>query len=293
MRSLLFVPADSPRKLAKGLTCGADALIIDLEDSIALSAKAAARASAAEFLAAHRSGPGVPQLIVRINALDSGLADADLDAIIVHRPVAIMLPKANGGDDVQHLAAKVAVREAEAGIEDDVTGIVPIVTESAHAMFRMGSYRGSSRRLRALTWGAEDLAASIGALANRFPDNALTPPFALARNLTLFAAASAEVPAIDTIMADFRDSAALARECAEARRDGFTGKMAIHPAQVAVINEAFTPTTGQIEHARKIIAAFAAMPEAGVVSIDGVMTDRPHLRQAENLLAQARLAGLE
>jgi citrate lyase subunit beta/citryl-CoA lyase len=292
MRSLLFVPADSPRKLAKGLESGADALILDLEDSIAPAAKEIARKGAAEFLQAHGGRTGTPRLLVRINALDSGLAEADLDAVAPCAPWAIMLPKAGGGADVQHLGAKLAVREAENDLADGLIGILPIVTETAAAVFTMGSYRGASRRLRAMTWGAEDLAADIGAQTNRLANGDFSAPFQLARNLMLFSAAAAEVEAVDTVCANFRDETLLRRECMEARRDGFTGKMAIHPAQVAIINDVFLPRPEDIDRAKAIVAAFAENPGAGVLAIDGSMIDRPHLRQAQRLLDRlAAMAG--
>lgn len=285
MRSLLFVPADSPRKLERALTSGADALILDLEDSVAASAKQQGREGAAAFLAAHR-GRATPKLIVRVNALDTGLTDADLDAVVPLAPLAIMQPKAQGGTDVQHLSVKLGVREAEHGLPANTISIVPIVTETAAAMFHLGSYRASSTRLSAITWGAEDLAADIGAESNRFDDATYTPPFALARNLMLFAAASADVDAIDTVFANFRDSDGFRRECLAARRDGFVAKMAIHPDQVAIINEVFSPQPMEIEKAQAIVAAFKANPDAGVLSIAGAMVDRPHLRKAERLLAR-------
>ncbi len=286
MRSLLFVPADSERKLAKALTSDADALILDLEDSIALSAKQNAREGAAAFLAAHASAQS-SRLIVRINALDTGLADADLDAVVGHRPYAIMLPKASGGADVQHLSAKIAVREAENNLEDGAIGIIPIATEHAGAVFTLGSYRGSSQRLVGMTWGAEDLAASVGATHNRESSGAFTSPFMLARNMMLFGAAAADVDAIDTVCADFRNPDLMQRECFEALRDGFTGKMAIHPDQVAIINAVFTPSQQAVDEAQRVAAAFAASPDAGVLAIDGKMYDRPHLRSAERLLKRA------
>lgn len=291
MRSLLFVPADSPRKLERALASGADVLILDLEDSVAMSAKQQGREGAAAFLAAHR-GPTAPKphaspkLMVRVNALDTGLTDADLDAVARFAPAAIMLPKTQGGTDVQHLSVKLNVREAEHGLPAHTISIVPIVTETAAAMFHLGSYRGSSTRLSAITWGAEDLAADIGAETNRFDDATYTPPFALARNLMLFAAASAEVDAIDTVFANFRDHDGFRRECLAARRDGFVAKMAIHPDQVAIINEVFSPQPQEIEKARAIVDAFKANPDAGVLSIAGAMVDRPHLRKAERLLGR-------
>ena len=288
MRSLLFVPADSPRKLAKAATGEADALIIDLEDSIAPSAKDAARRSAADFLKEWRATPRRQRLFVRINALDTGLADADLDAVMPGRPDGVMLPKSQSGVDVQHLGAKLAVREAENDLPDGSTRILPIVTETAQAMFGLGTYAGASRRTCALTWGAEDLSAALGAETNRSADGAYRSPYMLARSLTIYAAAAAGVDAIDTIFGNFRDSAALRAECEAARRDGFAGKMAIHPDQVAIINEVFSPTPEAIEAARAIVDAFAQNPGAGVVGVDGVMYDRPHLRRAERVLGRVR-----
>lgn len=286
MRSLLFVPGDSPRKQEKGLEVGADALILDLEDSVALAEKPKAREIAAGFLARMRGVAGRPTLYVRVNALDTGLTEDDLAAVMPHAPDGIMLPKAEGGLSVAHLGGRLAVHEAEHGLTDGATRILPIATETARAVFSLQSLPGSSPRLSGVTWGAEDLSADIGAETNRGEDGGWTAPFRLARNLTLMAAAAAEVDAIDTINAQFRDLDGLARECREARRDGFVGKMAIHPAQVAIINEAFTPTEAAIAQARRVVAAFAAAPGVGVVGIDGEMVDRPHLRRAERLLAR-------
>ncbi len=284
MRSLLFVPGDSPRKLEKALGVGADALIIDLEDSVALSAKPAARECVREFLTRAKANPGRPLLVVRVNALDSGMIDADLDAIMPAAPDAIMLPKSRHGADVQHLSVKLAVREAENDLADGGTRILPIATETADAIFGLHSYAGSSARLIGLTWGAEDLAAALGAEANRLTEGTYADPYRLARALTLFAARSCDVEPIDTVFANFGDMAGLRAECEAARRDGFTGKMAIHPAQVAIINEVFSPAPEALEHARKVVAAFAANPDAGVLNLDGAMIDRPHLKQAEKLL---------
>jgi len=287
MRSLLFVPADSPRKLDKAMTCGADALIVDLEDSIALDGKARAREAAAAFLKSAVKTPVRPTLIVRVNGLQSGLTDADLDAIIGARPDAIMLPKAEGGASIVHADAKLAVREAISGLPDGHVKIIALATETAAALFRAGSYAGASARLAALTWGAEDLSAELGAETNRDGQGRFLDPYRLARVLCLAGAAAAEVPAIDTVYVDFRDSDGFRRECEEARRDGFSRKMAIHPAQVPMINELFTPTPEAIARAQAVVDAFAANPEAGVVGIGGVMVDRPHLNRAKRLLARA------
>jgi citrate lyase subunit beta / citryl-CoA lyase len=292
MRSLLFVPADGGKKLDKAMASGADAVIVDLEDSIAPERKAEARRSAADFL--HDAVPTRrhPRLIVRVNGLATGLTDADLDAIAPAGPDAIMLPKAQGGGDVIHLDAKLLAREATGGLADGSIKIVAIATETAMALFLAGTFRGASARLEALTWGAEDLSAELGAQATRNADGRLLDVYRLARALCLAGAAAAQVQAIDTVAVDFRDLAALRRESEEARRDGFTGKMAIHPAQVAVINEVFTPTPEQIAEARAVIAAFAASPGKGTIGIDGVMHDRPHLERAQRLLARATAADL-
>jgi citrate lyase subunit beta/citryl-CoA lyase len=289
MRSLLFVPGDSEKKLDKGLSSGADALIVDLEDSVSTDRKAAARQVALAFLKdAKRDGQ---KLFVRVNALDTGLTDDDLDAIVPGRPDAIMLPKAAGGESVAHLHAKLSTREAIAGLPDGAIGIVALATETAASLFTTGTYRDCSPRLAGLTWGAEDLSAELGAEANRDENGRFLDPYRLARTLCLAGASAAGVPAIDTVYVDFRNEAGLRRECEEARRDGFAAKMAIHPAQVAVINAVFTPTPEAIAHARSIVEAFEANPGAGVVGIGGKMYDRPHLVRAKLLLAKAGKAG--
>lgn len=288
MRSLLFVPADNPRKLEKALGTGADALLIDLEDSIAPSGKEAARRGAAEFLRTAMTASERPLLYVRVNALPTGMTDADLDAVMPQRPDGILLPKAVGGADIVHLGAKLAVREAECELPDGGTPILALVGESAKGLLALGSLAGSSARLAGLTWGGEDLSSEIGAEANRDEAGRFTEPYRLARSLTLIAAAAAEVEAIDTVYTNFRDLDGLAADCREARRDGFVAKMAIHPAQVPVINEAFSLSADAIARATAIVAAFAAAGDAGVVGLDGEMLDRPHLLRAQRLLARAK-----
>jgi citrate lyase subunit beta/citryl-CoA lyase len=290
MRSLLFVPGDSPRKLSKGVESGADALILDLEDSVAGDRKAEARATSLAFLKDIGKAARRPRLLVRVNGLDTGLTDDDLDAVVAGRPDAILLPKAEGGPSVIHLDAKLAVREALAGLPDGAIGIMAIATETAAALFAAGTYAGASARLSALTWGAEDLSADIGAETNRDADGNFTGPFRLARSLCVAAAAAAKVAALDTVFVDFRNADGLRREAEEARRDGFVGKLAIHPGQVAVINEVFTPSPAEIAKAEAVIAAFAAAPGVGVVGIGGVMYDRPHLERAKRLLARANIS---
>jgi citrate lyase subunit beta / citryl-CoA lyase len=292
MRSLLFVPADGGRKLDKAMASGADAVIVDLEDSVAAEGKAAARANAADFLKEAVQATKRPRLIVRINGFATGLTDADLDAVVPAQPDAIMLPKAEGGAAIVHADAKLAVREAIAGLPDGHVKIVAIATETASALFLAGTYGGASARLEGLTWGAEDLSAELGAETNRDAEGRFLDPYRLARALCLAAAAAAQVQAIDTIAADFRNLELLRRESEEARRDGFTGKMAIHPAQVPVINEVFTPTAEAVARARAVIAAFERNPGMGTVGIDGVMYDRPHLERAKRLLARAKAAGV-
>jgi citrate lyase subunit beta / citryl-CoA lyase len=292
MRSLLFVPADDAKKLDKAMACGADALIMDLEDSIPAQGKAHARTRAAAFIGEAGKVAQRPRLLVRINGFATGLADADLDAVVPARPDAIMLPKAEGGPDVVRADAKLSAREAISGLPDGSIRIVAIATETATALFLAGTYGGASARLEGLTWGAEDLSAELGAETNRDGEGRFLDPYRLARALCLAGAAAARVQAIDTVAVDFRNAAALRQESEEARRDGFTGKMAIHPAQVPIINEVFTPSAAALAEARAVIAAFEANPDKGTVGIDGVMYDRPHLERARQLLARATAAGL-
>lgn len=287
MRSFLFVPADGGKKLDKAMASGADAVIVDLEDSVAPERKAAARDIAASFLRDAINSATRPRLLVRVNGLQTGLTDADLDAVVPARPDAILLPKAEGSASIIHAHAKLTAREAIHGLDDGHVKIIAIATETAAALFVAGSYAGSSQRLSGLTWGAEDLSADLGAEANRDTEGNFLDPYRLARTLCLAGAAAARVDAIDTVYVDFRNDAGLRSECEDARRDGFTGKMAIHPAQVAAINDVFTPTPQALATARAIVAAFAAAPGAGTIGINGVMYDRPHLARAMRLLKQA------
>ena len=292
MRSLLFVPGDDERKLAKGLGSGADALLIDLEDSVALPRKPEARRLAADFIREAAKADRRPRLYVRVNAHGSGLVTDDLDGVMPAGPDGIMLPKCQSGDDVSLLSAKLAVREAENGLPDGATRIIAIATETARSLFHMGTYVGVSQRLAGLTWGAEDLSADLGAETNRLENGSYSDAYRLARALCLVAASASEVAGIDTVFTNFRDMEGLRAECEAARREGFSGKMAIHPAQVPVINEVFTPSAAAIERARRIIALFEVNPDAGVIGLDGEMLDRPHIRRAERILAAATAAGL-
>ena len=288
MRSLLFVPADGGSKLDKAMASGADGVIVDLEDSIAAESKESARKLALDFLKSAQSRKERPQLLVRINGLDTGMTDADLDAVVPGKPDAVLLPKAEGGATVIHLDAKLTVREALAGLPEGEIKILAQTVESPAGLFSAGSYRNCSARLIGMTWGPEDLSAELGAEANREIDGTLTEPYRIARAMCLFGAAAAKVPAIETIYVNFRDTDVLRKDTELARRDGFTGRLAIHPAQVPVINEVFTPSTAQIEKAKAIVAAFEAKPGAGTVGIDGKMYDRPHLARAQALLQRVK-----
>jgi citrate lyase subunit beta/citryl-CoA lyase len=274
LRSLLFVPGDRPDRMEKALGCGADALILDLEDAVAPAAKPEARRAVAAFVAAHPTA----SLWVRINPLDGPEADKDLQAILGARPDGIVLPKAEGGASVTELAQRLTLSG------NATAQILAIATETPAAMFQLGTY-GGVKRLAGLTWGAEDLPAAIGAATSREEDGRYTAPYELARSLCLFGAAAAGVAPIETVFPAFRDLKGLAAYAARARRDGFTGMMAIHPDQVPVINAAFTPSQEEIAHARAVVAAFAAHPGAGALSLDGRMIDRPHLVQAQRVLA--------
>jgi citrate lyase subunit beta / citryl-CoA lyase len=289
MRSLLFVPGDDEKKLAKALGSGADALLIDLEDSVALSRKEAARQITHDFIAAVRKTHSHPTLFVRVNAHGTNLTSDDLDAVIPAAPHGIMLPKSQSGDDVALLSAKIAVREAESNLKDGAISIIAIATETARSLFHMGTYAGASQRLVGLTWGGEDLSADIGAETNRLADGSYTDPYRLARALCLFAASSAETAPIDSVYTNFKDMDGLKAEAEAAKRDGFMAKMAIHPAQVAVINTVFTPTEAAIARAQRIVDLFADNPDAGVIGLDGEMLDRPHIRRAMRILAAAGL----
>jgi citrate lyase subunit beta/citryl-CoA lyase len=268
--------------------CGTDAIIIDLEDSIAPERKADARKSALAFLKAAGSAANRPRLLVRVNGLDTGLIDDDLDAIVPGAPDAILFPKAEGGATVTHVDAKLTAREAIAGVTHGTVKILAQTVESAAGFFAAGTYRDSTPRLIGTTWGPEDLSSEIGALANRDSDGRLTELYRLARALCLLGAGAAKVPAYETVYVDFRNEAGFRRDTEECRRDGFVGRLAIHPAQVPVINEVFTPSAQEIERARKIVAAFAAHPGAGTVGIDGKMFDRPHLARAKALLESVK-----
>jgi len=276
LRSLLFVPGDRPDRMEKALASGADALILDLEDAVAPAAKPEARRAVAAFLAANRQA----RIWIRVNPLDGAEIDRDLAAVLSGHPDGIVLPKAEGGASVAELARRLGERG------NATAQILAIATETPASIFALGSY-GGVKRLAGLTWGAEDLPAAVGAATSREEDGRFTPPYELARSLCLFGAAAAGVAPIETVYPAYRDTDGLAAYAGRARRDGFTGMMAIHPDQVPVINAAFTPSAAELTHARAVVAAFAAHPEAGALALDGRMIDRPHLLQAQRILALA------
>ncbi|MCR9134695.1 MAG: CoA ester lyase [Alphaproteobacteria bacterium] len=293
MRSYLFVPGDSERKLEKSVISGADCLLIDLEDSVALSQKGVARQMAADFTARQMAlGSERTHVIIRVNPLSSGLTDEDLAGVLKSRPDGILLPKSESGADVQRLSVMMAVHEAEAGIREGNTDIHALVTETALGTLNTGTYVNASPRLRSLSWGAEDLAADLGVEHKRDDTGEYTALFGHARTMTVFGAAAAGIDAVDTVFVDFRDQDGLEAECRAAVRDGFTGKMAIHPGQVAPINRIFTPSESALDHARKIVDLFENAGEnTGVLSLDGKMVDQPHLKLARRILARAKSAG--
>lgn len=274
LRSLLFVPGDRPERMIKSLDSGADALIVDLEDSVSEAAKATARKHVTAFLSSQPQGP---LIFVRINPLDRKMIDADLSASLYPALAGIVLPKAETGADVTRLDTLLGSHPAR---------ILPIVTETARAVFGVGSYRLASSRLCGLTWGAEDLSSAVGAETPREVDGSFTAPYQLVRSLSLFGAHAAGVPAFETVYPEFSDLAGLSAYAARGRRDGFAGMMAIHPKQVDVINSAFRPTESAVAEARKIVALFDANPGAGALNLDGKMIDAPHLALARRLLAE-------
>ena len=290
-RAWLFVPGDSERKLAKAEAIGSDVLILDLEDAVAAERRPAARQMVREYLASRPadSAKRSSRLWVRINPLSTPDALPDLAGVMPGAPDGIVVPKTDSGAQVATLSHYLDALEAREGIRAGRTRIVPVATETAAAMFNLGSYAGVTARLAGLTWGAEDLPAALGASTNRGPDGELAFVYQLARALCLAGAVAAGVQPVDTVYPDFRDSAGLEKNCARARVDGFTGKIAIHPDQVPVIQKAFSPTEAEIAHARRVIAAFKEKPGAGTVGLDGQMLDMPHLKQAERVLQMAGL----
>ena len=285
LRSWLFVPGDSEKKLAKGAGTGADVLIIDLEDSVADGRKPVGREMTCEYL--QQSARDTQQLWVRINPLDTPHALRDLAGVIQGKPDGMILPKAESVEDSYKLGHYLDALEVEHGLEQGSTKILALITETPGALLTLEGYRRADPRVTAVSWGAEDLSAAVGASSNRDSSGELTEPYVLARSLCLMTAHAAGVQPVDTVLPDFRDDEGLARTSNEARRDGYTGKIAIHPNQVAIINEAFTPSDEEVAHARAVIQLFADNPDAGTLSLDGKMLDKPHLTQARRVIETA------
>jgi len=285
MRTMLFVPGDRPERFAKAVASGADAVILDLEDAVVPERRPYARVEITQWLvSAERPVP----VWVRINAVETDDALPDLAAVIEGRPDGIVLPKARDGADVHRVDHWLEVLEARLGQPCGSIGLLPLITESAGALLKAASFTALPSRVTGLTWGAEDLAADLGALGNKAPDGEFELTYAMARTFCLLAAASAGVPAFDTVDTEIRDAVAVERRARNSRRQGFVGKLAIHPAQVAPIHAAFSPTEDELRWAERVLAAFAAAPGAGAVAFEGGMLDKPHVRQAERILAAAR-----
>ena len=283
-RSWLFAPGDSDRKMLKAMDGPADIVLVDLEDAVATENKVLARGMVHDFIKSHPAQRH--RLWVRINPFDGPYTLGDLAAVIPASPGGIMLPKVYGRADVEKLDHCLSALEVANGIAEGSTPVIVLITETAEAMFHTGSYKGAPRVV-ALTWGAEDLADSIGASSNRNPDGSYSFTYELARSLTVLGAATAGVTALETITADFKDLEALRTRAEKVRRDGFRGMMAIHPAQVDVINAAFTPTEEEVAEAQEVVDIFAANPGVGAIGWKGGMLDRPYLARAERLLRQA------
>lgn len=288
IRSFLFVPGDSDRKLEKAGRSQADALILDLEDAVGLDRKDAARETVAAFLKNHPRQKRKTQLWVRVNPLDTPLALNDLAAVVAAEPDGIIQPKIDGPEDVRMLSHYLDALEVQSGFVPGSTKILPIATETAAAPFGLGQFPSTDLpRLSGMTWGAEDLAVAVGASTNLDVNQDWSFTYKMARSMTLLAAHASGVPAIETLYADFKDDEGLQASCRAARREGFSGRLAIHPAQVDIINTCFTPSAEEITHAVRVVEAFAANPGAGTIGLDGKMLDIPHKKQAETVLAQA------
>jgi citrate lyase subunit beta/citryl-CoA lyase len=289
LRSLLFVPADSERKLEKAKSSPADALILDLEDAVAADRRPHARGLMQEYV---RSAKGRALLWVRINPVGSADYRDDLESVVAAQPAGIVVPKPDSPDALRELDRDLSALEAKNGAPDRGIRVIPVASETPLAVLSLSEYRNPPPRLAALTWGAEDLSAALGAATNRDEDGAFAFTYRMVRSMCLVAAKAADVEAIDTLYADFRDHVGLERYARAAQREGFTGMLAIHPDQVETINAAFTPSAADVEHARRVVAAFAS--GVGVASLDGKMLDQPHLKQARHVLALSeRIANSE
>jgi citrate lyase subunit beta/citryl-CoA lyase len=289
IRSFLFVPGDSEKKLGKIAGSPSDAVILDLEDAVSASRKPIARQLVAEFIAASPRTADGPQLWVRMNPLDTAHALADLAAVVASGPAGVMIPKIDGPADVLRVHHYLEALESAHGLAPGGIRVLPVATETARAPFRLGDFADASiSRLYGLTWGAEDLSAALGASTNLDPSGEWAGTYRLVRSLALLGARAADVEAVETLYVDIRDDRGLAESSRQARAEGFSGRIAIHPGQVETINAAFTPTPGEVEFARRVVEAFSA--DVGTVALDGRMLDLPHLKQARRVLS---LAGQE
>ncbi len=286
LRSFLFVPGDSEKKLAKVAGSSADALILDLEDAVNETRKPVARELVAQYLSQQQRAAAEPQLWVRMNPIDTDDGLKDLSAVIPAGPAGIVIPKINGPGDVLRVHHYLEALESSHGIEIGATRVLPVATETARAPFHLGAFANANiARLYGLTWGAEDLSASLGASTNVGPTGEWASTYQLVRSMTLMAARAADVEVVETLYVDIRDSEGLAESSRRARAEGFSGRIAIHPGQVDIINEAFTPSAAEVEYANRVVEAFSG--ETGTVALDGKMLDAPHLRQALRVLAGA------
>ncbi len=283
MRSWLFAPGDSKKKMTKAADSAADIALLDLEDSVAPENKPAARELVRDMIASREDKA---RIWVRVNPLSGGETERDLDAIMPSGPGGIFLPKAEGGHDVATLDAMLSEREEKAGLEPGSTRVAALVTETAAAMFTTGTYDGAPR-LVAMSWGAEDLSSELGAQEQRGADGEYSHVYEMARSLCLLGAVKAQVAPIETVQPEFRDLDALRTRALKVRRQGFRGMLAIHPAQIEPINSAFTPSEDELAHARAVVQLFADNPGAGTLALDGNMLDRPHLALAQRILAEA------
>ena len=290
-RSMLFAPADSDRKMEKARGCGADLVILDLEDSVAAERKPLARDAARAFLGAN-TDRSKQELWVRINPLSSEYALADLAGVLPGAPDGIMIPKPDSGADIATLDHYLTALETAFGIVPGHVKIIPVATETAKSIFTMGTYTGASPRMTLMTWGAEDISAVVGASSNRDEQGHYYPLYDLARTLCLAAAVAADAVPIDTVYTNFRNAAGLEEECLRVRRQGYQGKISIHPDQIEIINRCFTPTPDEVAFARKVIDAFAANPGLGTIGIDGKMIDMPHLKQCRKIMGIAERLGV-
>ena len=286
IRSFLFIPGDSEKKIGKVDDVAADAFIFDLEDAVAPARKPVARQMVPAFIGERPKAARKAQLWVRVNPLDTPWTLEDLAAIVPAAPDGIMLPKVDGPADVARVGHYLDALETAAGLETGSIKILPVATETAISPFRLGDYAGARLdRLYGMTWGAEDLSAAIGASGNTDANGEWTLTYKMVRSLCLLGAHAAEVEAVDTLYVDFRDPEGLRASCKAARAEGFSGRIAIHPAQVDIINEAFSPSEDEVSFARRVVELFAANPEAGTLGLDGKMLDIPHLKQAHKTLA--------